>query len=98
LKGKCMKLFFCPECEDVIRMFYEIRHCRCQKAFGRYIDDLNAEIGGTAIPLGFANSSFVNAIKWRSSRKNDTWGIEFRAFVIPEKCDTITVVNEDSDG
>ena len=82
-----MKLIFCPNCEDVVKLHYNNRHCLCGDAWGYYRDDgLNAVIGGKAVPLGFDNSSLVTALKERPA---DGMGRRFVAFVIPEQCPTV---------
>ncbi|EKU99691.1 hypothetical protein Lepto7375DRAFT_1759 [Leptolyngbya sp. PCC 7375] len=82
-----VKLIFCPQCEDVRKLAFDLRRCFCGEAWGHYCDDgLNAVIGGGAIPLGFENKSFVEALK---TRPVDRMGKRFEAFVIPEKCPTV---------
>lgn len=46
---------------------------------------MNAEFKGPAIPLGFHNTYFFNALK--NQPKKD-WGKEFTAFVIEKNCPT----------
>jgi hypothetical protein len=83
-----MKLIFCLKCKDVLKLHVGIRRdCLCGKSWGMYLENgLDADIGGRAIPLGFANSSFVAALKARPATGD---GSRFEAFVIPEKCDTV---------
>lgn len=83
-----MKLIFCPECQDVRKLLDKLTTCSCGKSSGEYLDNLNAYIFGDAIPLGFANRTFVRALR---NRPGDGMGAEFVAFVIPEQCDTIEV-------
>ena len=76
-----MKLIFCPNCDDVIRLKKSIRTCTCVRSWGMYLEDgLHAKIGGDAIPLGFNNMDFVRALGE---------GGEFIAFVIELPCATI---------
>jgi hypothetical protein len=77
-----MKLIFCPNCEDVVRLFISTkpRKCKCKKSWGHYTDSINAVIGGIAIPMGFANSSLVEAL---INRPEFGWGSKFEAFIIP---------------
>jgi len=84
-----MKLILCAECQDVIKLLVgKQRFCDCGKSYGEYMDDgLNAKIGGRAIPIGFANNSLLGAIRCRPESGQ---GSKFEAFVIPEKCQTIT--------
>jgi hypothetical protein len=84
-----MKLIFCAKCQDVVKLTYHLRYCGCGECWGRYLEDgLNAQISANAIPLGFLNSSLINALR---DRPKEGMGSEFVAFVIPEKCDTIEV-------
>ncbi|MDD3014335.1 MAG: hypothetical protein PHC34_11590 [Candidatus Gastranaerophilales bacterium] len=86
-----MKLIYCSNCHDVVRLMENRRFCECKNIWGRYVDNLYAEISEQAIPIGFENSSFYNAIK---NRPKEGMGIKFNAFSIPEKCKTITVVKD----
>lgn len=81
-----MKLIYCPKCNDVFRLFYEKRTCKCGKSSGWYNDVLYAYISGDAIPLGFDNAEFRRAIE---ERPGDGLGKMFSAFVIPKKCATV---------
>lgn len=82
-----MKLIFCPECSDVVKLRLEKpRTCDCGKSWGWYDDNINATIGGKAIPIGFANNSFVDALR---NRPKDGLGSEFVAFVIPHEAGSI---------
>ncbi len=82
-----MKLIFCPKCEDIRALAYELRYCSCASSWGYYRrDGLNAVIGGKAIPLGLNNQSFVKALK---NRPAQGLGQRFEAFVIPENCPTL---------
>ena len=81
-----MKLIFCPGCHDVVKLAREMRFCKCGASCGCYkTDGLNAVYGGSAVPLGFANSSLVEAIK---NQPDEGMGERFTAFVIPKSCPT----------
>ena len=82
-----MKLLLCKNCQDVIRLIQnEKRTCKCGAVSGMYTDSLNAVYSGEhAIPIGFANSTLVRAIK---NQPENGMGETFTAFVIPKKCDT----------
>lgn len=82
-----MKLVVCSRCSDIFNLKAYTKSCSCGKASGRYIDGLNAVISGTAIPIGFENSSFIDAIR---NRPTCGLGSRFEAFIIPESCPTIT--------
>lgn len=82
-----MKLIFCLNCTDVVRLTTDKKECRCGKSGGYYLaDGLNAAIWGSALPLGFANGSFVDAIR---NQPKEGMGERFEAFVIPKECPTI---------
>lgn len=81
-----MKLIFCPKCTDVVRLLDFKRRCFCGSSWGQYTDYVNAIIGGEAIPIGFSNPHFTQALKDRPEEGN---GSEFKAFVIPVRCPTI---------
>jgi hypothetical protein len=83
-----VKLILCKRCLDVLRLRHTFRACACGAAWGIYRDELNAEIGGQALPLGFQNSSFVEAIR---NQPASGQGERFVAFVIPKQCPTIEV-------
>lgn len=85
-----MKLILCPVCEDVIKLNAAGRSCECGRSWGKYLaDGLTAEIGGEAIPIGFANSELRVAL---AKRPKEGMGYPFSAFVIPVHCETVRVV------
>ena len=85
-----MKLIYCGECKDIVRLTMEERWCQCKSSGGRYLDGLIGEYWGEeVIPLGVQNSSFMAAIK---SQPKEGWGQKFEAFVIPKDCDTFNHV------
>jgi len=84
-----MKLLLCPICEDVVKLGRGIwRRCRCGKSAGRYLDDgIHAELTGSAIPIGFDSTTLARAL---GNRPEEGMGKRFDAFVIANKCDTIS--------
>ncbi len=68
-------------------------YCTCKQSYGKYIDNLNATISLTAIPIGINNTSFVDALKQRPYLMKGGPGCRFEAFVIPDECPTIKVIN-----
>jgi len=97
-----MKLLLCMKCSDIFSLTFEDRTCKCGETSGKYIDDLNAEIKGECMPIGFANSSFINALKMQEIENKhydgnkDTCckGQEFTAFIIPEWAKSVKRVEE----
>ena len=89
-----MKLLFCENCSDVISLHLdEVRTCKCKSIGGKYVDKLNAiYYGGEAVPIGFRNSSLINAIRWQP---DSGLGEDFTAFVIAKKCPTFRLVTKE---
>lgn len=82
-----MKLIYCKECCDIVKLNLLRSTCNCGECWGIYLNDLvSAVIHGPAIPLGIDNLSFIEALKERHVKG---LGKEFTAFVIPEECDTV---------
>lgn len=81
-----MKLIFCPKCGDLFKLSQSTKKCLCKKSYGKYLDGLNAEIGGNAVPVGINNISFLEALY---KRPLDGEGSRFEAFVIPVRCETV---------
>lgn len=95
-KTEIMKLLMCLECADIFSLSKKEKVCGCGKTKGRYIDNLNAEYSGNAQPIGFANGSFMEAIKVqrienkKPKAKNECCkGVEFTAFFIPDSATSI---------
>lgn len=81
-----MKLLFCKECRDVFSLSDVVKTCTCGKTTGRYLDIMNAEYHGPCLPLGFANSTFLAAVR---NQPEKDWGRDFTAFVIQKECATM---------
>jgi len=60
-----MKLIFCPECFDVVKLrAEEKRTCYCGESWGQYYPDhIRASYGGKCIPLGINNNSVDMALR-----------------------------------
>ncbi|MBI3801457.1 MAG: hypothetical protein HY268_31350, partial [Deltaproteobacteria bacterium] len=57
-----MKLIFCQECQDVIKLLSSERSCSCANSGGRYLEDLiTVEIWGAAVPIMIENDNFLGA-------------------------------------
>ena len=86
-----MKLLYCNTCRDIVKLSYATRTCHCGATGGHYKSDgLNAVYYGPAIPLGFANNSFSEAVD-----NQPEWGMgtNYNAFVIPKVCPTMVHVD-----
>lgn len=79
----------CPACGDVFNLKSEVKTCSCGQTRGQYTDDLNAVYDG-GIPLGFANSSFLEAV---IKQPVNGLGRAFTAFVIPQECPTFKQIS-----
>lgn len=77
---------------DAFNLKMDEKRCSCGKTRGKYLDEIQAVFSGPAIPLGFANSSLIKAVK---NQPLEGQGEAFTAFVIPKKCDTFVKVDED---
>jgi len=88
-----MKLIYCLNCKDIVKLDYEERKCKCESSGGKYLSSgLYAEIWGNCIPLGINNSSLKDGIQYVSNAR-DYWSIE--AFLINEdKCNTIERISK----
>ena len=81
-----MKLLLCKKCQDVIKLTYDERTCKCGSVGGKYVDNINVEYyGDLAVLLGFNNSSLRNAV---INQPDNGMGKEFIAFVMPKKIKT----------
>lgn len=89
-----MKLVYCLLCKDTVRLVDAVRECACGETGGLYLDGINAVYWGgrAAVPLGFANASFVDAVL---AQPRSGLGREFTAFVIARECDTMRAIDED---
>ena len=86
-----MKLIFCKECFDLIRLHKTARKCVCGKSSGYYKQDgVNAVIFGPCIPVGILNSTLLKAI---TNQPEKGLGKYFTAFILPKKCEKIKHVN-----
>jgi len=89
-----MKLLLCPECADVQKLSREPRRCQCGASGGRYVDDLNAEYDGAAIPLGIHNADLARAVC--EEPRADGLGWCFVAWVIPWSAPTVRRAEEEA--
>ena len=83
-----MKLVYCKNCKSIFNLTKDMKYCDCKQTYGKYTDDLNAEVSCHALSIGFLNSDFIAAINNRPIRGQ---GRRFEAFVIPKVCDTIRI-------
>tara|TARA_R110000744_G_scaffold54762_2_gene116097 strand:+ start:238 stop:621 length:384 start_codon:yes stop_codon:yes gene_type:complete len=86
-----MKLLYCNTCRDIVKLYRTTRTCQCGATGGHYKQDgLNAIYYGPAIPLGFANNSFHEAL---DSQPDYGMGTNYSAFVIPKVCPTMVHID-----
>ena len=98
-----MKLFCCVKCNEVFNLSFDYKECEGGHGGGQYVDRVNAKVWGDLtyiFVLGFANSSFVSAMRnqlehgdqpadFYYAGKMTPKGREFTAFVIPEAADSV---------
>lgn len=58
-----MKLLVCRSCQDVIKVLWDWRPCRCGEAQARYIDDRIVEVTGTGIIMGVSNRDLEKSVR-----------------------------------
>jgi hypothetical protein len=64
-----MKLLFCPDCFDIIKLDFEYRSCKCKHSNGYYHKNgTHAIVSGKAVCIGIDNNTFADA--FRSMRDN----------------------------
>jgi hypothetical protein len=86
-----MKLFFCPHCNDIQKMQDEKRTCLCGGSWAHYINEVDAVIGGFAIPLGIGNTSFSLSVHLHNLGHNlPHEAMKFEAWIITMPCSSIT--------
>lgn len=97
-----MKLLVCLLCDDVFSLRSRKRSCQCKSTAGKYLSDkLTAEFTGPGLLLGFANSTYGDAIREQITRgdegllpmgfgpyRDELKGRDFTAFVIPASAKT----------
>ena len=92
-----MKLLICKICNSVFNLTNKSKSCECGKTTVHYTDTINVVYSGPAIPIGFANTSLLNAIELqeflnkieKNNPKVCCKGEEFTAFTIPDWANTI---------
>jgi hypothetical protein len=97
-----MKLLACLLCDDVFSLRSRKRTCQCKSSSGKYLkDNLTAEYTGPCLLLGFANSTYIQAVRDQVKQgdegltpmdfgpyNQELKGRDFTAFVIPESAKT----------
>jgi len=85
-----MKLIFCPGCEDIRKIHFELTYCFCRSSWGKYEQDGDHAIyGGEAIPVAIGNRSFTSAIRAsRTGGPRRKEGIPFKAWIVPTRSPT----------
>lgn len=85
-----MKLLYCLECHDTVRLFKTTRTCECGATGGRYLDASKAEVFGDGVPFGILNNEFDEAI----TERTDDWpGVWFHGFIIPRNSFNIVKID-----
>jgi hypothetical protein len=84
-----MKLLFCADCQDIVRLIDHERTCECGRVGGKYIDQSEVEVFGGGVPFGILNADFDRALRERSDDWPGNW---FGAFVIPRNAENVVNV------
>lgn len=81
-----MRLVYCIKCEDVFKLEYEARSCKCGACAGANIEDTSnpAIFGEQAVIVGFDSISWPNAIK-KHLLSDPSIDINTQAFILSIK-------------
>tara|TARA_R110000772_G_scaffold258655_1_gene375946 strand:+ start:268 stop:651 length:384 start_codon:yes stop_codon:yes gene_type:complete len=86
-----MKLLYCNTCRDIVKLYRTTRTCQCGATGGHYKEDgLNAIYHGPAVPVGFHNTEFRNALREQPEYGK---GRVYTSFVIPKVCPTMVHID-----
>lgn len=89
-----MKLVYCPECQDLVRLFREDRRCKCGRSGGHYeANGRDALLWGKAIPFGLDNFELGRGLQ-RQPESGLGRAISF--FIIPKQSPRIAYREQDS--
>ena len=89
-----MKLVYCPECQDLVRLFREDRRCKCGQSGGHYEPNgRDAVLWGQAIPFGLDNFELGRALQ---RRPDSGLGRPVSFFIIPVHSPRISYREQDS--
>ncbi len=58
-----MKLLLCLKCGDIFNLTMAEKQCSCKQTLGKYINRIDVKITGNCKVIGFANTSFIEAIQ-----------------------------------
>lgn len=103
-----MKLLCCTTCNQIFNLSHTYAECQGGHGGGQYVNEVDAKVWGDLTKifvLGFANSSFVSALRSQINYgdlpadfgyggKIVSKGRDFTAFVIPESAPSIERVAE----
>jgi hypothetical protein len=79
-----MKLLFCPDCRDVVRLYGFFRFCRCQKSRGRYVDERAVAIDGPALVFCIDSGTLPATGPEKAGGESRVHGVEVEAWILPE--------------
>jgi hypothetical protein len=88
-----MKLLYCTDCRDIVRIYSEARFCKCGKSGACYADDHNARVTGPGRIIGVDTERFYRAVQAavQGCGRIDRWpdGTGFEAFIAPTYWPTV---------
>lgn len=84
-----MKLLFCPDCGDAVKLLATFRRCRCGAVEGRYVDDERVEISGErGEVLGLDGHTLKAALALVDT--NDRYGPGIEAWMFQHGAEQVT--------
>lgn len=81
-----MYMLLCKHCSEVISLSHNTKKCSCGSTEGKYINDVEAEYSGPAIPFELDNKTFIAAA---AEFDKVGEGMGFVGFVIGSDCKTL---------
>lgn len=63
-----MKLLFCLRCQDLFKLAFEERSCKCGEVKGKYINMRDAVTNGKGVSLAISNPSLIKTVMKMSDK------------------------------
>lgn len=58
-----MKLLFCPKCQDLFRLDFELKTCKCGEVKGMYTGKTLSETNGKGLCLAIDNNDILRVLR-----------------------------------
>ena len=94
-----MKLILCTECEDVVRLTFDVRRCGCGAIAGHYLPDgWHARVSDNAVCIGFDNHTLVRGLATLSKMSpiSTALGPDVKSWLFPKNYERIERVKRET--